>query len=66
MRKFSDPSQVHEYKKSYQQTNHEIICLLYEYKDECREIQIYDKDQNKHTSEISKWNFLPFIALFFC
>ena len=37
-----------------------------EYKDECIEIRIYDTDKNKHTSKISKWNFLPFIALFSC
>ena len=39
-----------------------------QYKDECIEIRIYDTDKNKHTiaSKISKWNFLPFIALFSC
>ena len=37
---------------------------LYEYKDECIEIRIYDTDKN--ASKISKWNFLPFIALFSC
>ena len=30
------------------------------------EIRIYDTDENKHTSKTSKWNFLPFIALFSC
>ena len=30
------------------------------------EIRIYDTDKNKHTSKISKWNFLPIIALFSC
>ena len=52
--------------ESYKRTNHEVICLLYEYKDERIEIRIYDTDKNKHTSKISKWNFLPFIALFSC
>ena len=45
-------------------TIYEVICLLYEYKDECIEIRIYDTDKNKHTSKISKWNFLPFSYCF--
>ena len=35
-------------------TNHEVICLLYECKYDCRDAEYLILTDNKHTSEISK------------
>ena len=51
--------------ESYKRINHEVICLLYECKNECIEIRIYDTDKKQTHKQSIKMEFLAIYCFVF-